>query len=274
MSMKLACLVPTYGRPRLVQNVLACFLTQSIVEDCHLYILDDAGQINEQQGPNYTVFSTDLRFPNLPAKYDWLVAHTQEEEGFVVMDDDDIYLPWYCITHRRVLENKEWSHPKTILSNYTGELRPEIATGRFHGALAMRREAWQKVRGWLGVMPEGHERRADFDQRMLHDLARDCTWGNPNDFRQEPSYVFRWQNTGASHCQSLMKSPEDETWWENNARISQEGIMAKLTPRWDDEAIKILEELGMPVYDFGVPKEQLEEKLKANRSRSRGGQQS
>jgi len=64
------CLCPTYGRPRMVQNAVACFLAQDYpVDRRRLLILDDAGQIPAQKGDGWEVFSMSERFESLPAKY-------------------------------------------------------------------------------------------------------------------------------------------------------------------------------------------------------------
>jgi glycosyltransferase involved in cell wall biosynthesis len=54
--MGISCLMPTYGRPTLVQNAIACFLAQDYpAGKRRLLILDDAGQIAPQGGAGWFV---------------------------------------------------------------------------------------------------------------------------------------------------------------------------------------------------------------------------
>jgi hypothetical protein len=137
--MKIAALMPTYGRPQLVANALACFLAQDYsMEKRRLLILDDAGQIAPQSGADWQVWSTAKKLPSLPAKYKFLVDRANEwgADAYCIWDDDDIYLPWHLSSHVRALATAGWSHPKKVWSLYTGSLELESGIGRFHGALA------------------------------------------------------------------------------------------------------------------------------------------
>jgi hypothetical protein len=212
-AMRIVCLCPTYGRPRrLIENTLACFLAQDHPANLRrMLILDDAGLITPQQGAGWEVHSTPNRF----------------------RDDDDVYLPWHLSAHAQALESHAWSHPREVWSNYTGEVRREGAAGRFHGALAIRRDLVQRIGGWIGSL------RADFDQQQIavcQQLTGDP--GRPDD-NQPPSYVFRWSSTQAPHGQNLMKSPDDETWYAR-ATINDTSPVRSLDPKLDADAQHIL----------------------------------
>jgi hypothetical protein len=142
----------------------------------------------------------------------------------------DIYLPHHVSAHATALADHEWSHPLQVYSTYGIEpgdpLRIEQAAGRFHGSLAIRTDLIDRIGGWIDT------RRADFDQQqisMCQDLAGDP--GRP-DHSLPPSYIFRWGDTGASHCQGLMTSPSNEDWYERNTR---EGLpeIGQVRPRFD-----------------------------------------
>ncbi len=68
---------------------------------------------------------------------------------------------------------RAWVHPSRVWSLYGGDLHQEPARGRFHAALAMRRETLRRIGGWVDTP------RADFDQQLLATLRRDC--GPPAD---------------------------------------------------------------------------------------------
>ena len=61
--MNVLCVCPTYGRPRLLANAVACFLAQDHPEAHRkLLILDDADQIKSQDHGAWQVISTPERF--------------------------------------------------------------------------------------------------------------------------------------------------------------------------------------------------------------------
>ncbi len=277
--MRLLVLCPTYGRPRLLANAVACFEAQTY-PDRRMVILDDAGQIAPQTGLGWELFSTPERFASLPLKYDWLLHQARGDwDAAVVWDDDDIYLPWHlsavadalwqgttttvdpnvaphashrdrwgAYTSELVRSNiaRAWSHPRRVWSLYTGTLQQEDAAGRFYGSLAVGRTLLEQLGGWLGVMPPGHDRRADFDQRMI--AACQAAAGDPGrpDDHAPPSYVFRWGSTAAPHCQGLMRAPDDETWYGRYAMASVDPIET-LTPKFDEETRRIYERLARSV---------------------------
>ena len=145
----------------------------------------------------------------LPMLNDWA-------DAFAVWDDDDLYLPNHLQNIAAALSSGtryKWAHPLRVWSTYTGRPELENAAGRFHGSLALRADFCRQVGGWIAT------RRADFDQQML---ARCAAAGRPApyDAATGPSYVFTWADSGATHCQGLMRSPEDETWWEANTKTN------------------------------------------------------
>jgi hypothetical protein len=228
--MKIAALMPTYGRPRLVANALACFLAQDYpAERRRLLILDDAGQIAPQSGADWQVWSTAKKFPSLPAKYAFLVDQANEwgADAYCVWDDDDIYLPWYLSAHAQTLLTAGWSHPSQAWSLYTGSLALESAIGRFHGALAVRRDFANRVGYW------GKSSRCDYDQQIMGRLSQLSPPGRP-DLDRPPSYVYRWGSTHSDHCSARCRGPDDTTWYTETPIMEQRRIN-RLTPRMDAE---------------------------------------
>jgi hypothetical protein len=201
-----SCLCPTYRRPKLLENSIACFLAQDYPADRReLIALDDAGELENQTGDGWQIISITRRFRSLPEKFNAL-AGLARGEILVVWEDDDIYLPHHISSHVVAMSGYLWSKPSRVLSDYTGEMQEEDATGRFHASLAFTRHAIEQVAGWPLTM------RGDFDQQLIARLnglgspADPCSVGNP-------SYVFRWGSTGAYHGQALMRGPEDEEWY-------------------------------------------------------------
>ena len=99
-----------------------------------------------------------------------------------------------------------WSKPSKVLSDYTGQIQEEDATGRFHASLAFTRQTFEQAGGWPLT------RRGDFDQQLITRLHSIGPAGDPCTIAS-PSYIFRWSSTGAYHGQALMNGPEDEHWY-------------------------------------------------------------
>jgi glycosyltransferase involved in cell wall biosynthesis len=202
-----SCLCPTYRRPKLLENSIARFLAQDYRADRReLIVLDDAGELQNQTGDGWQIISIPRRFRSLPEKFNAL-AGLARGEILVVWEDDDIYLPHHISSHVNAMEGHLWSKPSKVLSDYTGEIREEDATGRFHASLAFTRQTLEKVGGWPVTL------RGDFDQQLIARLNGLDDPGDPCRIAS-PAYIFRWGSTGAYHGQTLMQGPEDEQWYE------------------------------------------------------------
>lgn len=240
-AMMIACLMPTYGRRRaVVANSIELFLRQTH-PDKQLVGMEDGAAEPCRQGhpPLWCLTSCAARFGSLPTKYD-VMWSPRTADAYAVWDDDDVYLPWHLESHHSVLERHGWSKPSHVWSTYGGDLHIEQADGRFHGSIAIRTELLERVGGWRGVMPEGEWGRADFDQRMLWALSRIEPPGDPCEIA-EPSYVFRWGDAGSQHCQGLMRSPDDESWY---GRMKPGESLAGIEPALDQSAASIISRLA------------------------------
>lgn len=240
-----SCLCPTYGRPQLLANAIACFLAQDYDGPRELLILDDAGQYGSQQGDHWQIISVNRRFQSLPAKFNAL-AGLARGDVLAVWEDDDIYLPWHLSTiAAAVQQGAPVAKPATVWSLHGGQLIREGAAGRFHASLAFTRPALEAVGGWPLT------RRADFDQQLIGRLRE--AHGEPVDTSESdprgPGYVFRWGSTGAWHGQAFMRSPADETWYD---RVPPLTALAPVTivPQFDEDTWRVLgmaSRLGFPI---------------------------
>ena len=201
-----SCLCPTYRRPNLLENSIACFLAQDYPADRReLIVLDDAGELQNQTGDGWQIISIPRRFRSLPEKFNAL-AGLAKGEIIVVWEDDDIYLPHHISGHVAAMEGHLWSKPSIVLSDYSGQNAEEDATGRFHASLAFTRKAFEQVLGWPLTL------RGDFDQQLIASLNGLGCPGDPC-VNGNPSYIFRWGSTGEYHGQGFMQGPEDEGWY-------------------------------------------------------------
>jgi len=279
MLPNVACLCPTYRHPQLLANALACFLAQDYPADRRrLLILDDAGQIDPQVGPNWAIRSTANRSPSLPHKYAALCKWSDDltdDAGrpwvphvYAVWDDDDIYLPNHlsAAVAGLVTTPGGWVAPERIWSLYTGRLEQEDATGRFHGSTVISRASLTRVGGWLGVMPnrqagrierldypdelQAGDRRADFDQRML--CALGTLYGPHPPARPlaaSPTYVYRWGTTHSPHCSGLMRTPDDETWYQvyPSQFAGPPAPVSAIRPSFDAETLSVFSQLEQKI---------------------------
>lgn len=217
----ISCLCPTFRRPRLLQNAIACFLEQDYPQDRRELIIlddDDAYENLEYKTPkgNYRVVSHGRAYSSLTEKYNAL-AGIAEGDVFAVWEDDDVYLPWHLTSNVRCMGSSisiPWvSKSSMVYSTYGNKLQTEKATGRFHASLVFNRIAFEKVGGWPDT------KRADFDQMFIQSFLRNVSVCDPTESGAMPSYCFMWEQSREYHGQSFMRSPEDEEWFSRGRDI-------------------------------------------------------
>lgn len=229
-----SCICPTYKRPEMLRNAIACFLSQTAVQDAELIVLDDAGQWDSRDYGNFHVVSLERRFQTLPDKFNSLVAMCRGEV-VVVWEDDDIYLP----RHLEVIGN---ANPPTehqyytqgnVYSNYQmpfGQVRTESAIGRFHGSWAYSSKLLAAIGGYKNTAS------LDFDMQMRGRILKR--------FQETvlvvglPTYVYRW---GSGDYNGSQSGPEQyASFWRKLERIPAPYI-GELKPEFDKETIAILD---------------------------------
>ena len=242
-----SCLCPTYGRPSLLANALACYLAQDYPADRReLIILDDAGQYVPTTGSGWELISLSRRFRSLPEKYNAL-AGLANGDVLAVWEDDDIYLPWHISAHVRALSTGLGYSKPSKVQFYTHErLQTDSAAGRFHASIAFRRKWLDRVPGWPLTL------RGDFDQQLMSRLSRLAPVADPLE-THPPSYVFRWESTGDYHGSALMVSPEDEEWYGLVADEVETVARIQLQPVFDQHTIKCFSDnqIPLPVLPIG-----------------------
>lgn len=235
--MRIACLMPTYGRRReLLENSIACFVAQDYADKL-LLIYDDLGTLWDTRCdvPGVVVLSNRNRRSSVGEKYnegaEYLIRTGRWFDVICVWDDDDIYLPNHLSNHAAAMASgKRWSKPEQIVSAYHQPPKLEDASGRFHGSIAVSRVAWKKT-PWIDTT------RATFDQEYI--AALQTAFGDPA--RPElPTYVYRWQTSRAGHCSGLMGR---EDWYAAYKPDSIEPIR-ELAAKFDDDTKAIYARFG------------------------------
>ncbi|ADB18363.1 hypothetical protein Psta_3706 [Pirellula staleyi DSM 6068] len=148
--MKLTAFCCTYLRPRLLGHLIECFLRQDYHKDLReLVILDDAGQYDNQSGEGWRIISIPRRFNTLGEKRNACIAlASSDSQGFLVADDDDIYLPHWFQTHAEALRRAEWSRPSLILAESAQGLKEHSSGGLYHAGWAFRKETFYRANGY------------------------------------------------------------------------------------------------------------------------------
>lgn len=187
--MKLAALCCTYLRPAGLGQLIECFLRQDYPRELReLVILDDAGQYENQSGDGWRLVSIPHRFNSLGEKRNACAAlASPDAEGYLIADDDDIYLPHWFRTQAEALQKADWSHPSLVLLEHQEGLREAETGGLYHGGWAFRKAAFQRVRGY-GPHNNGE------DQELADRLrASGATICDPSSLA-EPFYLYRYEN--------------------------------------------------------------------------------
>lgn len=229
-ELKISCVCPTYRRPQLLENAIACFLAQDY-PDKELVIWDDAGELPEASGSGWRIISTKERFPSIGAKYN-AICEVTTGDVIAVWEDDDIYLPTHLSrTSRPLRQDYDFSKDRGMWSLYTGKIGLESAAGRGHAALMFTKELWGKVK-W----PETN--KPEFDQDLIANLTSQGRVGQP---RGLPTYIYRHGSTGHYHGQSTMTHGDD--WYRMIPDVTTPQPRETISPRMDRETIAMVRKL-------------------------------
>ena len=147
-----SCIMPTYGRPKLVHESVAMFLAQDYCNKELILLNDCPGQEYTSQHPGVRVINHPVRFASLGEKRNAAIEQAQGDL-IAIWDDDDIYLPWrlsYCVERMRqsnshiYLPEEYWAYwGKSHLDNNQATL-----DWISHPLLMFRKELWHAVAGY------------------------------------------------------------------------------------------------------------------------------
>lgn len=203
----ISCVCPTYKRPELLRNAIACFEAQNYPKDrCELIVLDDANQFSESEGTNWRLLSTNARFPNLPEKFNYLVSHCVGDV-IAVWEDDDVFLPWNLsnVAECHLKKQSEFYIPERVWNTHNQALgcaQTEDSNGFFHSSWRFTRRLFDAVGGY----PQTTELAFDlkFRDLLIEASGKSAYYGAA----LRPSYVYRWGN---GYWHGSEKGPEGFT---------------------------------------------------------------
>ena len=188
--MKLAALCCTYLRPDGLGQLIECFNRQDYpLELRELVILDDAGQYENQSGDGWRLVSIPSRFRSLGEKRNACAALASPDvEGFLVADDDDIYLPhWFYVAGRSVKSKPTGRAPAwSCWSTETGFAKVKrVVSTTAAGRFAKRRSIV-----CVATVPTIMARTRNWPAGSMKSGAKCC---DPCCFAK-PFYVYRYDN--------------------------------------------------------------------------------
>lgn len=192
----IACLCCTYRKPRQLANIIDCFNKfEYPIALRSLWILDDAGQYPTQPaGPGWRVVSVRDRASTLGQKRNLLASLAPSDvDAFVVIDDDDAYLPWTLLAHAHALSRAKVSRPAWVFNEEEGgRLALQDAIGHFHAAWAYERNLFLRAGGYPS-------RNCGEDKILWRRLER--AGGSSFDATAywPPYFVHRWKTSGGPH---------------------------------------------------------------------------
>jgi hypothetical protein len=192
-TVKIAVVVCTYNRPRLLGHLLRAFELQDYA-DREMIILDDAGQYRNQRGPGWQLLSVPRRFRSLGEKRNAAAAlASADAEAFAIWDDDDLYLPWALSASAAALAQADWSRPSLVLQPQADWSLGQYQTGGlYHAGWAYRRTAFDAAGGYRPL--SGPE-----DQALMHQFeALGVTAADPIALGFRPFYVYAWAEAAGS----------------------------------------------------------------------------
>lgn len=225
--MKLAALCCTFHRPHLLGHLIESFLRQDYPRHLReLVILDDAGEYDHQVGDGWRLISVPTRFRTLGEKRNACAALASPDvEGFLVADDDDIYLPHWFSTQAESLKRADWSRPSLVLLAHGNGLKEHDTGGLYHGGWAFRKAAFDRIRGYASLN-NGEDQ--DLARRLTDVGVSVCDpslWANP-------FYHYR-VDTGSYHLSSL-----DDAGYRNlGGKVPQSRVT--IEPNWPRDFTKV-----------------------------------
>ncbi len=146
----LSCVCLTYNRPKCVDSILACYQAFDWpISRRELIILDDGGLHRTQQGSGWRLVTAAQRFSTLGEKRNFATTLVARDcWAIVVMDDDDIYLPWTLRAHFFALAQAGWSRPSQVYHAKGDSLHLANTGGLYHASWAFRRDVLTRVGGY------------------------------------------------------------------------------------------------------------------------------
>jgi hypothetical protein len=156
-EMKIGVCVPTFRRPKLLGNLIACFEGQTY-QNRRLIAYDDHGETTPGPGDRWEIVSDTAQYKTLGEKRNAIVRMMPECDAYVMWDDDDLFLPHALQSIVDGLRRADIVRPSTVLTRHGNSLIPTETFWRedksdkaYQGAWGYTRSAFEAAGGYEAV---------------------------------------------------------------------------------------------------------------------------
>jgi len=224
----LSCIMPTLGKPDLVEEAVRMFELQSY-PNRELLIVDTANQMPPITGDRWSI----MPLAELPPSHGTVVnqaIHKTNGPYVVRWDDDDHYFPWHLEACREALDRRLWAVASLAWDQWTPDELvimktahwPDLRDACYAAAWSFRRQAWAAIGGY--PTHSETESEGEFRDRLF------AAFGPPADTISErfpvPSYFYTRSRSG--HFHDSEQTPQDRIARRKLTYPKRETV----TPRW------------------------------------------
>lgn len=239
---KISCYCCTFARPRVLEEALFSFLKQDYQGEKELIILNDCEEQNIiYEHPQVKIFNFKKRITPLGEKFNQSVSLCTGDI-FMPWEDDDIYLPWRMTTTLRYMHDGLFHTTQGIFEEDFKKLI--FSNNVFHCNLAITRENWKKVGGYLNID------KGSIDCSLLSKITEVIKNPSVEIKKKEIFYVYRWSQTGSYHASGIAPYETCDFAKETNSIIENQKKENKfeigdiiLKPRYKYNYLKFVKEL-------------------------------
>ena len=235
--MKISCICPTYARPHLLEESIESFLRQDYKGEKQLIILNDCpDQEFVFSHPDVTIINTDVRFPTLGEKYNFMF-NLASGDYLTPWEDDDIFLPHrlsYAAT--RIQETGADYHklPHAYFWNY-GNI-DKIVGNLFFCAGMWSRELLERTTACDAVNTAADRSIED----KLKSFAREYYLQDLKDPR-DIYYIYRWGGV-TSHLSGYGDAPDALARAQESLKRNMTKGRIELKPKWNIDYCRQVDE--------------------------------
>ena len=234
----ISCFVPTYGRPKLLEEVIQCFLLQDYPGRKELVILNDMpGQILYYDHPEVILINTDKRIEPLGAKFN-ATCDMCSGDFLTPWDDDDIYLP-HKLTHaaENIVDGIYHTGNAWFWSGRNdGSVSMSFEMNQHHPNLLAHREKFEEV-GYYPIEDHGGIDGILMKAMGIHKPFKE-------EEREDVHFMYRW-NSPSYHISSLKHTTPEVA---KHNLLDNRKDMIILKPHWSKDWAKMIYYLGGPAY--------------------------
>jgi len=236
--MFLSCVCPTYKRPDLLSNSLACFLAQDFPKElCELVIYDDAGQFTSCKNGNVEIISVNKRHSSLYDKYNFLIEQIKGDV-VVIWEDDDVYLPWHLKNIASGIVGYDAIFYRTVYRTCTcpwGQCKLVNTEGRYHASWAYTKKLFELCGGYT-------KEHNVFGDLQLGQRLRSLGKVTCHSVTNLPSFIMRW-NDLYYHASKPKPCDFEKAWFEREELPVP--WVGELKAAFDEEALLLFDFLGV-----------------------------